>query len=201
MWYNRLKEFLLHKGYSNNDDCPYIFIRKSSTGFCILSVYVHDLNIIGTEPDINEAQNHLKTEFEMKDLGKTKFSLDLQLKHLPTGIFVHQSAYVQKILEKFNMDKAYWSKTLRVVTVLENDTDLFRPHQEGEEVLDSEYPYLSTIGALMYLVNNTRPDITFAVNLLTRYSVAPTLRHWNGVKDVLRYLQGIPDLCVFYPKN
>jgi hypothetical protein len=53
----------------------------------------------------------------------------------------------------------------------------------------------------MYLVNNTRPDITFAVNLLTRYSVAPTLRHWNGVKDVLRYLQGIPDLGVFYPKN
>jgi hypothetical protein len=87
MWYNRLKKFLLHKGYSNNDDCPYIFIRKSSTGFCILSVYVHDLNIIGTEPDINEARNYLKTEFKMKDLGKTKFSLDLQLKHLPTEHF------------------------------------------------------------------------------------------------------------------
>jgi hypothetical protein len=83
------------------------------------------------------------------------------------------------------MDKAYWSKTLMIVRVLENDTDLFRPHQEGEEVLDSEYSYLSTIGALMYLVNNTRPDITFVVNLLTRYSVAPTLRHWNEVKDVL----------------
>jgi hypothetical protein len=58
-------------------------------------------------------------------------------------------------------------------------------HTKKEEVLDSEYSYLSTIGALMYLVNNTRPDITFAVNLLTRYSVAPTLRHWNEVKDVL----------------
>jgi hypothetical protein len=58
-------------------------------------------------------------------------------------------------------------------------------HTKKEEVLDSEYSYLSTIGALMYLVNNTRPDITFAVNLLTKYSVAPTLRHWNGVKDVL----------------
>jgi hypothetical protein len=33
MWYNRLKEFLLNKGYSNNDDCPCIFICKSSTGF------------------------------------------------------------------------------------------------------------------------------------------------------------------------
>jgi hypothetical protein len=77
MWYNRLKEFLLNKGYSNNDDCPCVFIRKSSTGFCIISMYVDDLNIIDTELDINEARGHLKTEFEMKDLGKTKLCLGL----------------------------------------------------------------------------------------------------------------------------
>jgi hypothetical protein len=55
--------------------------------------------------------------------------------------------------------------------------DPFWPCQEGEEVLGSEYPYLSVIGALMHLTNNTRPDITFAVNLLARFSVAPTIRH------------------------
>ena len=53
-----------------------------------------DLNIIGNKDDINEARNHLMTEFEMKDLGKTKFCVGLQLKHLPTGILVHHSAYV-----------------------------------------------------------------------------------------------------------
>jgi hypothetical protein len=57
-------------------------------------VYVDDLNIIGTELDINEARDHPKMEFEMKDLGKTKFCLDLQLEHLPMCILVHQSAYV-----------------------------------------------------------------------------------------------------------
>jgi hypothetical protein len=55
MWYNQVKKFLLNKGYSNNDDCPCVFINKSLTGFCIISVYVDDLNIIGTEFDINEA--------------------------------------------------------------------------------------------------------------------------------------------------
>jgi hypothetical protein len=40
----------------------------------------------------------------------------------------------------------------------------------------------------MYHINNIRYDIAFAVNLLVRYSAAPTMRHWNGVKDVLRYL-------------
>jgi hypothetical protein len=77
MWYNRLKEFLLNKGYSNSDDCPCVFIRKFNTGFCIISVYVDDLNIIGHANDIDEARNHLKKEFEMKDLGKIKFCLPL----------------------------------------------------------------------------------------------------------------------------
>jgi hypothetical protein len=94
IWYNRLKEFLLNKGYSNSDDCPCVFIRISSTGFCIISVYFDDLNIIGHTKDIDEVHNHLKTEFEVKDLGRTKFCLGLQLEHLQMGILVHQSAYV-----------------------------------------------------------------------------------------------------------
>ena len=110
MWYNRLSEFLIQKGYSNNDDCPCVFIKKSSNGFCIISVYVDDLNIIGSTHDIEEARNHLMTEFEMKDLGKTKFCLGIQLEHLPSGILVYQPAYIQKVLEKFNMDKSYPSK-------------------------------------------------------------------------------------------
>jgi hypothetical protein len=42
----------------------------------------------------------------MKDLGKTKFCLGLQIEHLQTDILVHQSVYIQKVLENFNMDKA-----------------------------------------------------------------------------------------------
>jgi hypothetical protein len=99
------------------------------------------------------------------------------------------------------MDKVYPSKTLMVIRVLEKDTDPFRPRQEREVVLGFEYPYLIAIGALMYLANNTRPDIAFVVNLLVKYGAAPTMYHWNGVKDILRYLQGTLDLGLFYPKN
>jgi hypothetical protein len=136
-----LKEFLLNKGYSNNDDCPCVFIRKSATGFCIISAYVDDLNIIGHIKDIDEARNHLKTEFEMNDLGKTKFCLELQLEHFQTSILVHQSTYVQKILENFNMDKAYSVRTLMVVCALKNDTYPFWPKEEREEVLGQKYTY------------------------------------------------------------
>ena len=68
MWYKRLSEFLLFKGYTN-DDCICVFINDSSTRFCIISVCVDNLNITGNETDINETHHHLKTEFETKDLG------------------------------------------------------------------------------------------------------------------------------------
>jgi hypothetical protein len=44
--------------------------------------------------DIDEACNYLKTKFKMKDLGRIKFYLGLQLEHLQMGILVHQFTYV-----------------------------------------------------------------------------------------------------------
>ncbi|KAL6346247.1 hypothetical protein AAG906_033043 [Vitis piasezkii] len=57
-----------------------------------------------------------------------------------------------------------------VVRSLEVNKDSFRPKEENEELLGPEVPYLSAIGALMYLANCTRPDIAFPINLLARYS-------------------------------
>ena len=81
MWYNRLSEYLLKEGYVNNPICPCIFIKKSETGFAIIAVYVDDLNLIRTPKELTRTTNYLKKEFEMKDLGKTKFCLSLQIKH------------------------------------------------------------------------------------------------------------------------
>jgi hypothetical protein len=53
-----------------------------------------------------------------------------------------------------------------IIHALEKDTGPFKPKQEGEEVLGAEYPYLSVIGALMYLANNTRLGIVFVLNCL-----------------------------------
>ena len=96
------------------------------------------------------------------------------------------------------MDSCHPLSTPMVVRSLNVTNDPFRLSEEGEEILGPEVPYLSAIGALLYLANNTRPDIAFSVNLLARYSAAPTQRHWKGIKHLLRYLKGIVDLGLFY---
>ena len=75
MWYNCLSEYLLKEGFENNPICPCVFIKKSESGFAIIAVYVDDLNLVWTLEELTKTANYLKNEFEMKDLGKTEFSL------------------------------------------------------------------------------------------------------------------------------
>lgn len=179
-----------------------MFLSKDQRGgFTIIAVYVDDLNIIGNIDEIEHTANLLKNEFEMKDLGITKFCLGLQIEHLSSGIFVHQSNYTEKILKRFNMDKAHPLSSPMVGRSLDRELDPFRPKEHDEDILGPEIPYLSAIGALMYLASNTRPDIAFSVNLLARYSSEPTHRHWNGIKHIFRYLCGTRDMGLFYQKN
>jgi hypothetical protein len=105
------------------------------------------------------------------------------------------------MLKRFNMDKAHPLSTPMVVRSLDIKKDPYRPREKNEQVLGPEVPYLSAIGALMYLANNTRPDIAFSINVLARYSSDPTRRHWNGIKHVFRYLCGTRDMGLFYQKD
>jgi hypothetical protein len=72
------------------------------------------------------------------------------------------------------MDNAHLLNSPIVVRLLDVKNDLFRTKKDDEETLDLEIPYLSAIGALIYLTNCIRLDIAFLVNLLARYSFAPT---------------------------
>ena len=101
MWYNRLSEYLIKDGYINNPICPCVFIKKSESGFAIIAVYVDDMNLIGTLGELLKTAEYLKKEFEMKDLGKTKYCLGLEIEHKSDGILIHQSAYIEKILKRF----------------------------------------------------------------------------------------------------
>ena len=88
-----------------------------------------------------------------------------------------------------------------IICSLDVKNDSFCPCEKDKELLGPEVPYLSAIGALMYLANCTRPDIVFSVNLLAMYNSAPTQRHWNSIKHILCYLQGTTDMDIFYSKK
>lgn len=72
-------------------------------------------------------------------------------------------------------------------------------NEEIEREMQSDcIPYREAIGSLLYLANGTRPDITYAVNVLSRKQSEPSITDWMKVKRVLRYLKGSKDLGLLY---
>ena len=76
---------------------------------------------------------------------------------------------------------------------------LFVPKKKMKHYFVLKYHIL--VQLVLYLAQCTRLDIVFLVNLLSRFSSAPTRRHWNDVKHILRYLRGTTDLGLFYSKE
>ena len=94
-----------------------MFIKKSHSGFAIVAVYVDDMNLIETSEELARTVVHLKSEFEMKDLGKTRYCLGLEIEHCSDEILVHQSNYTKNVLRRFNEDKAKPSSTSMVRSI------------------------------------------------------------------------------------
>ena len=99
------------------------------------------------------------------------------------------------------MDNAHPLSTPMIVRTLDPKKDPFRPLEDGEKILGPEVPYLNAIDTLLYLAQCTRPDIAFLVNLLARFSSAPTQRHWNEIKHLFHYLRGTKDLGLYFSKS
>ena len=93
----------MKKGYVNNSICPCVFIKKTTSGCVIIAVYVDDLNIIGTNKEIQEVVLYLKEEFEMKDLGKPKYcpSCKLNKKNV-------KYLFTRKIIQKRSLNVLIW---------------------------------------------------------------------------------------------
>ena len=200
-WFLVLQEHLLAKQFRQMQSNESIFIKNDSNGACVVSIYVDDILIIGNQPAVQETREMMKTKFEMKDLGKIRFCIGMEVDYFHNGIFVHQSGYIQKQLKRFSMTNSRKFSTPLEVRSLKPEQDIYGEARPGETLLTTRYPYLAAIGTLSYLAECTRPDISFAVHLLARHSQNPTMRHWRGVQHIFRYLSGTHDYGLFYRKD
>ncbi|GKE00700.1 retrovirus-related pol polyprotein from transposon TNT 1-94, partial [Tanacetum coccineum] len=69
---------------------------------------------------------------------------------------------------------------------------------EGVTIWDEQGAYENAVGSLMYLMVCTRPDIAYAVSVVSRYLANPGKNHWEAVKWILKYLRGIANVGLVY---
>jgi len=190
IWYLHFSQYLTKCGFQTDECCPCLFVKRSGAEIAIIGIYVDDIVMVGTDAAVEAAMTALKAEFKVKDLGILSYCLGLEVRQTSSGVLLLQSNYITKVLKRFNMDDvSKAAKTPMVVRSLKPESDIFGPRRGSEQPLDVvKYPYQEAIGALLYLANCSRPDISFAISVLSRFSTQPTRRHWSGIMQLMRYL-------------
>ena len=72
------------------------------------------------------------------------------------------------------------------------------PKSDAEKAEMAKVPYSFAAGSLMYAMICTRPDIAYAVGVVSRYMYNPGKKHWDAVKSIMRYLNGTRDVRICF---
>ncbi|XP_074266507.1 uncharacterized protein LOC141589782 [Silene latifolia] len=147
-------------------------------------VYVDDLVIAGNNSAaIASFKSYLSRCFHMKDLGTLKYFLGIEVARSSEGIFLNQRKYALDIITETGLLGAK-----PVATPIEQH------HQLGVatgELLSDVESYRHLVGRLVYLAV-TRPDLSYAVHILSRFLHQPRRDHMDAALRVVRYLKGKP---------
>lgn len=176
---------------SLNDRC--LYVSRTSTGFLLIFLYVDDLLITGNnKAEITSIKGELSARLEMKDLGKAKVMLRIEIKRDRPNrkLFINQAEYTNVVLELFGMER---SKP--VTTPMEKHGIITTSNSPQ---LDKSIPCRSAVGSLMYLMVATRLDLAFAIGKVSRHAESPREVHWTAVKRVLCYVSGTRDFGILY---
>ena len=144
------------------------------------------------EEEISDIKKKLFMEYEMKDLGNLKYFLGIEVFISRRGIFINQKKYILDLLTEIGM-----------LDCKPAETPIVANHRlqtvQGGQSADRE-KYQKLVGKLMYL-SHTRPDISYAVGVVSRFMHLPHIPHMEAVIRFLRYLKGTSSRGVFFGKN
>jgi hypothetical protein len=151
--------------------------------------------------EITKLKKLLSSEFDMKDLGVAKKILGMKItRDRKSGLlFLSQQSYIKKVLQRFNMHHAKAVST-PIAPHFKLSADQC-PSTDQEIEYMSRVPYSSAIGSLMYAMVCSRPDLSYAMSLVSRYMSNPGKEHWRAVQWILKYLRGTVDFCLKFGRT
>ncbi|BFG38701.1 hypothetical protein CerSpe_249750 [Prunus speciosa] len=180
-------------GYRQSNADHTLFLKRRKRKVIVLIIYIDDMIITGDDTeDIDKLKHYLSTEFEMKDLGGLKYFLGIEVARSQQGIFLSQRKYVLDLLNETGM-----------LACKPADTPIVQNH--NLEILPDQVPtnkdrYQRLVGRLIYL-SHTRPDIAYAISVVSQFMHSPSEVHMEAVMRILQYLKSTPGKGLMFSKH
>ena len=193
IWFGRFCQAMIKHGYKQSLSDHTLFTKRRGDKITCLIIYVDDMIITGDDTEeINNLKINLFKEFDMKDLGPLKYFLGIEVLRSRHGIFLRQRKYVLDLLAETGL-----------LDCKPADTPMMPNHGlkivEGAESTDQE-KYQRLVGKLLYL-SHTRPDIAYAVGVISQFMHRPQEEHMNAALRIVRYLKGTINYGVFLKRG
>ena len=198
-WNLRFDETIKTFGFEKNVDKPCVYKYTKETKVVFLVLYVDDILLIGNDIGLlSDVKKWLVEKFQIKDLGLASYVLGIQIIRDRKNrlLALSQASYIDKVLARFSMQNSKKGQLpTRHGIVLSKEQCPTTP-QEEEDM--RRVPYASAVGSLIYSILCTRPDICYAIGIVSRYQSNPGLDHWIAVKHILKYLRRTRNYMLIY---
>nr|AFP55546.1 gag-pol polyprotein [Rosa rugosa] len=191
-WFGRFTKFMKKIGYRQSNSDHTLFLKHRCGKVTALIIYVDDMVVTGDDiEEIQRLQGQLSSEFEMKDLGNLKYFLGIEVARGKDCIVLSQRKYVLDLLAETGM-----LDCKPVATPIEQN------HQLAEyldQVPTNKGRYQRLVGRLIYL-SHTRPDLAYAVSVVSQFMHNPSEAHMDAVFRILQYLKSAPGKGLIFSK-
>jgi len=179
-------------GYTQCNGDHTVFYKHRGSCITILAVYVDDIVITGDDvEEIRCLKRRLGDTFEVKDLGQLRYFLGIEIARSSKGIVLSQRKYVLDLLTETGM-----LGCRSIASLIDRNHKLCA---EAGDSVDKEI-YQRLVGRLIYLCH-TRPDISYAVSVVSRYMHDPRQGHLEAVYRILRYLKNSHGKGLWFKRN
>ena len=199
MWQTKLQDLLKDLGYQPLTSNSAVYINPKERLFII--TFINDYIIISPNiKNIKALKVQLRLKYTIENQGPASYFLSVEIPRNKANklLYLNSRNYISEVLKHFNFNN---SKSIKVPLQpgLIKDVNSDFTALKGIPVEKSDLKlYQQIIRCYIYAITQTRPNITFAVQFLSRSLQQPLSYHLNAAKNLLRYLKDTENLAINY---
>ncbi|KAL1198616.1 Retrovirus-related Pol polyprotein from transposon RE1 [Cardamine amara subsp. amara] len=171
-WFKKLSDALIWFWFVQSYDDYSLFSHTRKGLKLRVLIYVDDLLICGNDGYmIQKFKDYLSRCFSMKDLGKVKYFLGIEVSRGPEGIFLSQRKYALDIIS----DSGNLGAKPALIPLEQNHHLAI----DDGPLLEDPKLYRRLVGRLIYLTH-TRPELNYSVHVLSQFMQLPREAHMEA---------------------